>query len=123
MWLAEDPYEAIRCEVEHILQQQVPGSKLILLRVTSEPHWLTGAKPGAAGPNKALLIRAGVAFEFELAVNEPNGTAHTLRGVFSWVMVNLNGPADRKQRVWLDLDAGLATHGSQGELLNRLYST
>ncbi len=38
--LAENPYELICAEVNHLLQEQVPGSQLTSFRVTSEPEWL-----------------------------------------------------------------------------------
>ena len=43
-WLADEPYAAIRLQMERAFQQQVPGSQLSALRATSEPQWLTGAR-------------------------------------------------------------------------------
>jgi hypothetical protein len=120
-WLAAEPYVSICSEVEHILQQQVPGSRLISFHVTSDPHWLTGARPSDEHRNKAILVRSGVAFEFDLTVGEPTGQTHELQGVFSWVGVHLDNPEKIDQRIWFDLNATLETHGSNGELKVRMY--
>jgi hypothetical protein len=120
-WLAPDPLPAIRAEVEGILRQQVPGSELLEFRVTSDPQWLTGARKPTDGTTQAVLVRTGVAFEFQLIVREPSGPTHNLTGTYSWVGVNLDDVQKTQQRVWLDLGTNLATHGSQGELQVRLY--
>jgi hypothetical protein len=120
-WLASNPYAAIRSQVESILREQVPGCQLKAFRVSSEPQWLTGAGRSDADPDIAFLVRTGVAFEFQLAVNEPNGVSHDLQGVFSWVGVNLNDPQKVQYRVWFDLGETLETMGSEGELMSRVY--
>jgi hypothetical protein len=120
-WLADEPFDAIRNEVQRILQQQVPGSRLKMFRVESEPQWLTGARPGNDDTDKAILVRTGVAFEFTLIVQEPNGQTHKLQGTYSWVGANLDDPYAAKQRLWLDLGTTLETHGSKGELMARMY--
>jgi hypothetical protein len=120
-WLADDPFIAIRSEVERILQQQVTGSQLKMFRVESEPQWLTGARPGSDDSNKAILVRTGVAFEFRLIVEEPSGQAHDLQGTYSWVGAHLDDPKAAKQKLWLDFGSTLATHGSEGELMVRMY--
>jgi hypothetical protein len=120
-WLAEDPFTAIFTEVEGVLQQQVPGSQLMALRVTSDPQWLTGGRRLEEDPEKVILVRTAVAFEFDLLVREPTGPQHQLKGVFSWVGTSLDDVENRKSRIWFDLDATLTTHGSEGELLNKLY--
>jgi hypothetical protein len=120
-WLADDPYAAIRSEVESMLQKQVPGSRLAAFGVSSEPQWLTGARPLDDDPDKAIVVRTGVAFEFELSVQEPNGQAHHLRGVFSWVGAHLDDLEKMQHRLWVDLDGTLTTFGSEGELMSRMY--
>lgn len=121
MWLSAEPYVAIRREVERILKQQVADSRLETFCVASEPQWITGARPGGGDPNKAILVRTGVAFEFRLNVREPSGRAHELQGTYTWVGTNLDNPDTAKQRLWLDLDTTLGTHGSKGELMLRMY--
>jgi hypothetical protein len=120
-WLAEDPYAAIYTEVEQILNKQVPGSQLLSFEVTSDPQWLTGGRRSEDNPNQVILVRTGVAFAFTLQVREPAGPTHKLHGVYSWVGTHLDEPANRKQRVWFDLDVSLETYGSAGELKSRLY--
>lgn len=119
-WLADDPYPAIRSTVEDILQQQVADSRLVKVRVTSAPDWLTGARPSDADSAKVILVRSGVAFEFVLVV-ESAGTSQELSGVFTWVAVHLDQPGEHKHRVWMDVGGRLAEFGSDGELKNRVY--
>lgn len=120
-WLADDPYAAIRGEVESILNRQVPGARLVAFRVASDPQWLTGARPSETNPKKAILVRTGVAFAFSLLVNEPSGTSHELSGVYSWVGVHLDDPQETQQRIWLDLNGLLDEFGSEGALKQRMY--
>ena len=120
-WLDDDPYTTIRAEVQNILNEQVPGAVLVAFRVVSEPQWLTGARPKEDDPDKAILVRTGVAFAFELQVDEPNGESHDVRGVYSWVGVHLDDPAKGQQRIWFDVDGSLEDFGSSGELQTRMY--
>jgi hypothetical protein len=120
-WLAADPIATLQSEFSAILNEQVPGSTLLGLQVRSDPEWLTGAIPTKADPSKAVLARTGVAFEFALSVRTPDRKVYDLVGVFSWVGVHLNDPAQRKQRTWFDLNGNLSTFGAEGELKSRLY--
>ncbi|MGW8390518.1 hypothetical protein [Pseudoduganella sp. HUAS MS19] len=120
-WLDDEPYESIRSEVEDMLQQQVAGSALNSFRVVSDPQWLTGARKPEDGGSKVILVRVGVAFEFELSV-DGNGRTHELNGVFTWAGFSLDDPANRRRQVWLDIDGDLETFGSEGELVTRIYS-
>ena len=119
-WLAASPYDAILNEIEEILQQQVPGSQVRSLTVTSDPQWLTGARR-QENSQQAILTRTGVSFEFDLTVEAPHSVEHRLHGVFSWAGVHLDEPEKAKMRVWFDLDATLETHGASGALQERIY--
>jgi hypothetical protein len=119
-WLADQPFQAIRDQIESILQQQVSDSELKTLRITSEPQWLSGAKKLSADDSKVILVRAAMAFEFELTV-ETNGEIVELGGVFSWAAVDLDQPGQRLDRNWFDINGTLETFGSQGELKQRVY--
>lgn len=121
LWLADDPYGAMRAEVERKLAEQVPGSRLTAFRVASEPQWLTGARPLDENPEKALLIRTGVAFAVTLEVHAPTGEAFELCGIYSWVGVHLDDLENARQRIWFDLDGSLDTFGAEGELKQRMY--
>lgn len=121
LWLASDPIATLRKQFVEILTQQVPGSGLLGLRVLGTPEWITGALPTEEDPNKAILVRTGVAFQFELSVETPDGDVHDLAGVFTWVGVNLDEPAKVKQRTWFDLNGDIAALGSNGELKNRMH--
>lgn len=120
-WLADAPEAAIRECVEDILCQQVPGSRLDTFAVTSDPDWLTGARPGEDDPSKAVLVRCAVAFEFALRVTDPSDASFDLRGVFTWAAARLDQPGGAISRVWFDLDGTLAEFGSDGELKLRVY--
>jgi hypothetical protein len=119
-WFADEPYDAIRSHVESTLRQQVPDSRLLTFRVTSEPQWLTGARPSDDDKSKAILVRAGVAFEFSLTA-ETKGQSYPLTGVFTWAGIDLDKPGQHKHRVWLDLKGTLEKFGSEGELKLRIY--
>jgi hypothetical protein len=119
-WLDSDPHAAIRSEVESILQQQIADSRLISFAVTSDPEWLTAARRAPDDSDKVILVRTGVAFEFELLAQEPNGAEHKLQGTYTWVGIHLDDPENARQRVWFDLGANLGSHGSKGELQARL---
>jgi hypothetical protein len=120
-WLAEEPYEAIRSEVDAILKEQVPGSQLASFRALSEPQWLTGARTSEEDPEHGILVRTGVAFQFALHVQNENGDVSEFGGVFSWVGVCLDDPPNAKQRVWFDVNGTLEEFGSDGELRERVY--
>jgi len=119
-WFADEPYAAIRSSIEEMLREQVADSWLSELRVTSEPQWLTGARPSERDSDKVILVRSGVAFEFQLTV-ESAGQQHALAGVFTWVAVHLDQSGQHKHRVWLDIDGDLSRFGAEGELKNRVY--
>ena len=119
-WFADEPYAALRSNVEDVLKQQVVDSRLRAFAVLSEPQWLTGARPSEKDSTKAILVRSAVAFEFGLSV-ESQGQVHQLSGVFTWAATHLDQPGQHKHRVWMDLGGTLATFGSEGELKSRVY--
>ncbi len=119
-WLADEPYAFIRSNIEGLLREQVADSRLVVLRATSDPHWLSGGRKMEEDDTKMVLMRAGVAFEFDLTV-EAQGKTHRLTGVYTWVCVHLDEPAKRQQRVWLDISGTLAQFGTDGELKTRIY--
>ena len=120
-WLDVNPFEAIFTQVESMLKNQVPESKLNSFCVISEPQWLTGGRKNEEDESKVILVRTGVAFEFNLFVQGADNEQEQLNGVFSWVGVNLDSPEKNQQRYWLDVNETLETHGSEGELAERIY--
>lgn len=120
-WLADQPYEEIFGEVQGMLAQQVPGSVLESFVVTSEPQWLTGARKSEDEEEKVILVRTGLAFEFELAVHG-NGQLHELSGVFSWAAGAMDEPENRHHRCWLDIGGTLDEFGASGALKERVQS-
>jgi hypothetical protein len=120
-WFDDNPYAAIRREIIVMLDGQVQGSILLHLNVSGPPDWLSTGRPGNDDPEKAVLVRAGLAFPIELQVATPNDGEHLLTGIYTWVATGMDTPGARRQRVWLDLDGNLKTFGSDGLLRERLY--
>jgi hypothetical protein len=120
-WLAGEPYTAISEWVEASLQRQVAGSQLNSFIVTSQPSWLTSCRPDHDNPDLTVLVRTGVAFEFQLLVCEVTGVEHQLQGVLTWVGVHLDQPEKSQIQRWLDIDETLDTQGAKGALRERLY--
>ncbi len=117
-WLGDDPSQAVRREIEGLLRAQTPSARLDWLRLAPEPDFLTGGRRSKEAPDKIIVTRAGLATSFELQVSSDEGTQQ-LRGVFSWVASGLDG--ERRDRVFLDLDAEMAWASDQLKL--RLYET
>lgn len=120
-WLHANAEDSIKLTFSDSLNNQVPGSQLLGLHVTAKPEWLTGALPRNEDETKAILVRIGLAFSFELSVKTPEGDTHDLKGVYSWVSVNMDDPDNISQRTWTDLDGELSEFGSDGLLKERVY--
>lgn len=120
-WLHPNAIDAIRDAFSENLNTQVKNSELLGLHVTAKPDWLTGTRPKGDDESKAILIRVGLAFSFELSVKTPEGVVHDLKGVYSWVSVNMDDPENIAQRTWTDLDGELNEYGSEGYLKERVY--
>ncbi|MEU8438776.1 hypothetical protein AB0F18_39030 [Streptomyces sp. NPDC029216] len=118
-WLAEQPGAAVRDSIAGILDRQVQGAVLEWIKILDAPRYLTGGRPHPADPNRMTVTRAGIALSFALSVASPEHPRETLQGAFSWVAVSLDQPAERKDRVWLDLRADL--DWAETELRERIY--
>ncbi len=116
-WFSEDPYGAIRDQLQGWLTGQVPGCALTDLLVAGEPDWLTGARPGDDG--SVVLLRTGVAFPFELLVAMPDGEEVHVEGVYTWVAWNLDTQAPL-HRVWVAVGGTMDDQGRNGALALRL---
>ena len=120
-WLADDPFPAIRADVESRLCRSVAGSNLLSFQATSKPQWLTGARRESEDSAHAILVRTGVAFEFMLSVRSPTGDVFDLKGVYTRCGYHLDESEKRKYRSWLDIEGDLNAFGEKGELMLRLY--
>ncbi len=120
-WLADEPFPAIRTDVESLLCQSVAGSRLLSFQVTSTPQWLTGGRREGEDAKHVILVRTGVAFEFMLSVQTPANDVFDLKGVYTRCGYRLDDPENRKYQSWLDIDGELAAFGKDGELMLRLY--
>ena len=120
-WLDQNAKESIKQAFSENLNTQVPGSQLLGLHVTEKPDWLTGLLPRDSDESKAILVRVGLAFSFDLSVKTQEGVIHDLKGVYTWVSVNMDNPTNIEQRTWIDLDGELSEFGSDGHLKERLY--
>ena len=81
-WLADEPYEEIRSNVESILREQVADSRLIDFAVTSEPNWLAVGTRSPNNPDAIILNRTSRPLNFASmyrgAAKSTNCTASTL---------------------------------------------
>lgn len=118
-WLAQEPFEKILKEVESMFKEQVADTILTSFVAMSEPQWLSGGLRTEDDENKVILVRAAVAFECDFTLESSSG-AYDLKGIFSWVGVNLN--TTPIQQTWMDIDGTLEEFGSEGELKVRIYS-
>lgn len=71
-WLADEPFVVIRSHVEEMLQQQVPGSRLVNFCVISDPQCLTGVRRVSNDSNKTILVRTGIGIK-GIKGSEPKG--------------------------------------------------
>ena len=115
-WVGDDPASIVRNEIEGMLQNQQPNSKLEWVRLKGEPEYLTGGTRVSNDPSKITVIRAGFAVLFELQVLV-EGQQEQLSGVFSWVVMGLD--TERRDRVFLDLHADIQWAGEMLKL--RIY--
>ena len=110
-WLADLPYQHICRNIEQLLRQQRPDSRLLDIAATSMPQWQTVEVREEENGQTVAVSRTGMAFEFALHVSG-NGQTHKLTGVYTWAGSRLNRPpAEQRQRVWLDLNSTLADFG------------
>ena len=116
-WLSEDPYNEILTIIEDMFIKQVPSTKITAFNVVSEPNWLNGGKKDEN--NMMVIKRSGLAFLCEFVLKNDQGT-YPLKGVFSWVAVNLD-TANADYQQWFDLDGTLQEFGSDGLLKERIY--
>ena len=104
-WLGPDPAQAVRHEIESMLQKQVPTAVLEWLRLEGHPEFLTGGREQPGDPAKIILTRAALAVAFTLEVRSEEQTEQ-LKGVFSWVASGLD--TARKDRAYLDIGIDIA---------------
>ena len=110
-WLADTPYQHICQNIEQLLHQQMPNSRLLDIAATSMPQWQTVEIREEENGQTVAVSRTGMAFEFVLHVSG-NGRTHKLAGVYTWAGSRLNRPpAEQRQRIWLDLNGTLAEFG------------
>ncbi len=110
-WLADLPYQHICQNIEQLMRQQMPDSRLLDIAATSMPQWQTVEVLEEENGQTVAISRTGMAFEFVLHVSG-NGQTHQLTGVYTWAGSRLNRPpAEQRQRIWLDLNGTLADFG------------
>ena len=92
------------------------------LKIVDEPVFLTSGfkrEDPAEGEVRLLINRAAFAVIFILAARSPARSRETISGAFSWVATGLAKPAERKDRVWIDL--GMNREQAEGLLRQRIY--
>ncbi len=90
-WLPGAPAVVVRDSVANLIDEQVAGAVLEWMKIVDEPVFLTGAKRGPDGVEQLILVRAGMALPFALAVRAPSGQRDVLLGAFTWVIAGLDG--------------------------------
>lgn len=115
------PFDFLLEEVESLFKTQVPDTKLKTFIVSSTPQWVTTeqTEKSDSEEEKGYYTRAGVAIECEFTLESKTNTA-TLKGILTWVVVNLNTKPIRQ--MWFDKDGTLEEFGEEGELKKRIYS-
>jgi hypothetical protein len=112
-------YQDVIYEIQRILSQQQPNTRLVNFKVLSEPDWLVGAgKVNSQG--QAPMRRSGFALDSQALVTSSMTNPIMLNFIFSYVAIDLGLPTKRQQ-FWIDIDGSLAEFGSKGNLLSRIY--
>lgn len=118
-WLGDDPGAAVLTEVGRILNRQIEGTVVEWMKVVETPRFLTGGRPSPDDPERVVFTRTGLALPFALMACPPRGARSVVLGVLSWVATGLDRPGERRDRVWLDVDADL--DHAERELRSRIY--
>lgn len=118
--MSDEPFMQIQTDITDLITQQADGALITRFSAIGEPDWLSLGRRDDNGEN-AVLMRLGVAFEFELDVTTPEYGDHALIGVYTWVANGLDSTDEQKQRIWMDLDGTLSDYGSNGLLRERIY--
>lgn len=118
-WLPSDPATAVRESVAELLTDQVPGAVLEWMKVTDPPKVMTAGRKIPGDEEKIILVRTGLAVPFGLSVMAPDGRRDILWGVFTWAASGLDNPANRKDRLWFDLQMGIEQ--AETLLAERIY--
>jgi len=118
-WLSENPYSQMRSQMEASLNLQVPNSRIEVFKVSSAPQWFTGFRSDDNDETKSILTKVCVAFDIELLVSEANSSSTKLKGIYSWVGINLD-KSNAKQRIWFDINETVKESDCKGTLLSRM---
>ncbi|WP_406280616.1 hypothetical protein [Embleya sp. NBC_00896] len=118
-WLGDDPVGAIRESVTECFDGQAPGATLTWMKVLDPPRSATAGRPDPADAQFLIATRGALAVPFAAQITAPERERVTVCGVFTWAAINLDTPADRHDRVWLDLDADL--DWAEQQLPSRMY--
>lgn len=118
-WLGEDPAGAIRESVTECFEDQAPGAVLTWMKVLEPPRCATTGRPAPDDERYLIPTRAGVAVWFAAQISAPDRARATVCGIFTWVAIHLDAPGDRRDRIWLDLDADL--DWAEQQLPPRMY--
>lgn len=93
---------------------------MLRLAVLGAPEFLTGGVPIEGDEGKVTLARTGVAFRFQVDIQDPEGGLHRVEGVYTWVGRELH-TEQPTQQTWLDVNGTLEEFGSGGALRERIY--
>ncbi len=115
-WLSNSPFEEMIATITDMFAKQSPNTKMLSFEITDNPDWLTGGTQ--TSDNRMTVTRCAMAVLCEFTLQNDDGV-YPLKGVFSWVGVNLDSKP--KTKMWMDLDGTIEEFGGTGLLQQRIY--
>ncbi|MGC0417562.1 hypothetical protein [Embleya sp. AB8] len=119
-WLGENPVGAIRESVTECFADQAPGAELTWMKILDPPRGATSGRPAPDDEQFLIPTRTALAVYFAAQIVAPDRARATVCGIFTWAATGLDTPADRRDRIWLDLDADL--DWAEQQLAPRMYA-
>ncbi len=113
---SDNPFDEIISFITDTFTKKFPNSKITHIEIINEPQWLSGGNK--TEKNKVILVRSGMAVDFNITLKDDKNS-NNLKGVFTWVGVNLN--IKPRTNMWIDLDGNLEKFGKDGLLKTRIY--
>lgn len=107
-WLGDEPFKAIRTEIESGFARQDPGCSVESIKCSGQPYFLTGARKDPDDPSRVILSRMGVAFQTAVVVITSGAARVELDAVCSIVGTNLDDPENTSLRLDFDIPGDLA---------------
>ncbi|MFE5331170.1 hypothetical protein ACFRCG_32755 [Embleya sp. NPDC056575] len=120
-WIGDDPAAALREAVTDCFAGQAPGATLTWMKVLEPPRAATTGRPDPDDEQYLIPTRTALAVCFAAQIQAPDRDRATVCGIFTWAASGLDRPAERRDRVWLDLD-GTDLDLAEEQLPPRMYA-